>query len=402
MFATVGSTYEDRTGGTLPGEVLPQTGEPYREALDTRRVDFGIVGQFLVGDQYVATARIAAVEQRHTHQFGEVIERDRHHNLFAEFALRGGAGRHTWVAGAALERDLYEPQDVPRVRYHHTVPGVFVQDDVEVAPWLSLSASGRLDVHSEYGTFFSPRVSGLLRTRGWSSRISVGTGFFAPTPLTEETEAAGLTSLEIPRALVAERGRSASVDLTRDLGPVSATVTLFGSRVLDPIDVDRSDRFALTNLPDPTTTTGVELLGTLRREPFVVTTSYAYVRARETEEGGRQDVPLTPRHSVGLVGMWEAEDRGRVGVELFYTGAQRVEENPFRDRSEPYVVAGVLVERRIGNVRIFFNAENFTDVRQTKWDSLTRPTRGADGRWTVDAWAPLDGRVINGGVRWEF
>ena len=26
-------------------------------------------------------------------------------------------------------------------------------------------------------------------------------------------------------------------------------------------------------------------------------------------------------------------------------------------------------------------------------------TRGLDGRWTTDAWAPLEGRVINGGVR---
>ncbi len=25
-----------------------------------------------------------------------------------------------------------------------------------------------------------------------------------------------------------------------------------------------------------------------------------------------------------------------------------------------------------------------------------------DGRWTVDAWAPLDGRVLNGGIRLKF
>jgi outer membrane receptor for ferrienterochelin and colicins len=25
-----------------------------------------------------------------------------------------------------------------------------------------------------------------------------------------------------------------------------------------------------------------------------------------------------------------------------------------------------------------------------------------DGRWTVDAWAPLEGRVINGGLRVSF
>jgi iron complex outermembrane receptor protein len=53
-------------------------------------------------------------------------------------------------------------------------------------------------------------------------------------------------------------------------------------------------------------------------------------------------------------------------------------------------------------VRLFLNAENLGGVRQTRWDPLLRPTPAADGRWTVDAWAPLDGRVINGGVRVAF
>jgi outer membrane receptor for ferrienterochelin and colicins len=48
------------------------------------------------------------------------------------------------------------------------------------------------------------------------------------------------------------------------------------------------------------------------------------------------------------------------------------------------------------------NAENLGGVRQTQWDPLVRPSRAVDGRWTVDAWAPLDGRVINGGIRLGF
>jgi iron complex outermembrane receptor protein len=304
--------------------------------------------------------------------------------------------------GAAIERDSYEPRDEPRFRYSHSTPGVFVQDDVDVTTWLTVSASGRIDVHSEYGTFFSPRVSGLLRLGEWSSRLSVGSGFFAPTPLTEETEAAGLTRLTVPNPIAAERGRSVSIDFSRALGPVTGTVTFFGSRVTHPVDVDRDGTFTLVNLPDPTTTAGVEVLGTYRREPFFATMSYSYVRGRETEGGARTDIPLTPRHSAGVVGMWEQEGRGRIGVELFYTGRQRLEVNPFRRRSEPYVVAGVLVERRFGGVRVFLNAENITDVRQTRWDPLVRPIRAPDGRWTVDAWAPLEGRVINGGIRWEF
>jgi hypothetical protein len=37
------------------------------------------------------------------------------------------------------------------------VPGVFVQDDVALRPWLIVSASGRLDHHSRVS---DPRASG--------------------------------------------------------------------------------------------------------------------------------------------------------------------------------------------------------------------------------------------------
>jgi iron complex outermembrane receptor protein len=100
--------------------------------------------------------------------------------------------------------------------------------------------------------------------------------------------------------------------------------------------------------------------------------------------------------------MWEREEVGRVGVELYYTGVQPLEENPFRLESEPYLILGLLAERQFGRLRLFINGENLTGVRQTRWDPLIRPTRAADGRWTVDAWAPLDGRNVNGGLRLRF
>ena len=113
-------------------------------------------------------------------------------------------------------------------------------------------------------------------------------------------------------------------------------------------------------------------------------------------------MPLTPRHTAGIDWAWERPSRWRVGLEWYYTGAQRLEENPYRDESRPYAVFGALVLRKIGRYRLFVNGENLTDVRQTHWDPLLRPARGIDGRWTVDAWAPLDGRNINGGVRIGF
>jgi outer membrane receptor for ferrienterochelin and colicins len=208
--------------------------------------------------------------------------------------------------------------------------------------------------------------------------------------------------LTILQPLKAERGVSASFDLSRTDGPLSYTATLFGSRVDDPMHVERSPSYVLSTLPDPTTNVGLELLATLRREPFSVTATYPYVRARETVNATEQDVPLTPRHSAGVVGMWEQEDVGHIGIEWYSTGRQSLEENPFRSVSEPYMILGLLAEKQFGRVRLFVNGENLTGVRQTRWDPLLRPSRAADGRWTVDAWAPLEGRNINGGLRVRF
>lgn len=401
-FITGGVTYENRHGGTLPGEVLPQTGTPYVEALDTRRFDFGTTVQSLVQEKYVLTARIAASSQRHNHGYGEVLERDRHDMLFGEFSARGSSGRHTWVLGTAVERDSYAPRDVPRFGYVYITPGVFAQDDINIAPWLSVSASARVDFNNRFGTFFSPRLAALFRWRQWTSRISVGQGFFAPTPLTEETEAAGLTRLVIPIPLRPEKGRSISLDLTRGFGPASITATFFGSRITNPLYVERETQYRLVNLSEPTTNIGTELLATYRKAPFTITGSYTFVHSRELNQGNRRDVPLTPQHSAGIVGMWERENTGRIGLECYYTGRQRLEGNPYRSESKPYVVFGAIVERKVGPVRLFLNAENLSNIRQTRWNSLLLPTRRVDGRWTVDAWAPLEGRVFNGGVRFHF
>ena len=100
--------------------------------------------------------------------------------------------------------------------------------------------------------------------------------------------------------------------------------------------------------------------------------------------------------------MIEDHDTGRVGIELYYTGEQSLEADPYRARSEPYWILGILAEKRFGDWSLFINGENLTNVRQTEYGTILLPERAVDGRWTVDGWAPLDGRVINGGIRLRF
>src|ERR1035437_5110266 len=84
----------------MPGATLRATGEPYTEALNTRRYDFDGNVQWLIENRYVVTARFSATEQRHRHQFGEVIENDRHELLFGEvsFKVSEAAGEGTKMA----------------------------------------------------------------------------------------------------------------------------------------------------------------------------------------------------------------------------------------------------------------------------------------------------------------
>src|SRR6266850_6306375 len=260
FFATAGATWEDRTGGTMPGTALSPAGGAYVEALGTRRSDVGAAFQALSANGVVWSARGSWTSQHQHHEYGETIERDDRDTGFAELTVRRAIGRQTLVGGLAIELDRFQPIDLPRFAHTFTVPGVFVQDDVDVARWLAISASARLDEHSEFGTFVSPRISGLVRRGPWSSRLSYGTGFFAPTPVTEETEATGLSRLTVLAPLKSERGKNVSFDVTRARGPLSATLTLFHSTITDPVEVERDNVFVLRNLAVPTTNTGLEAL----------------------------------------------------------------------------------------------------------------------------------------------
>ena len=66
------------------------------------------------------------------------------------------------------------------------------------------------------------------------------------------------------------------------------------------------------------------------------------------------------------------------------------------------MILGLLAEKQFGPIRLFVNGENLMGGRQTRSDPLLLTTRAVDGRWTVDAWAPLEGRNINGGLRVRF
>ncbi|GAB4220294.1 MAG: ligand-gated channel protein [Acidobacteriota bacterium] len=406
VFATVGVMAENRRGGTMPGRTAPDD-RPFAQGLDTRRIDGGVVSRLPVGTTRVISIRGSFSHQRENRRFAEAQDHGRRSTWFAETVLQGASGRHIWVIGGSVQQELYDNRDFPAFDYSFVTPSLILQDEIALGDRATLGLSGRVDAHSEYGTFASPRVSLLLRPNPqWTFRLSAGTGFFAPTPFVEEIEETGLSRLEPLPELKAERVRSASFDTTWSRGPVELVATLFGSVVRDPVEREfvGRDRVALSNDSRSVRTWGTELLARYRTGRFLLLATHNYTSSTEGDPfgPGRRDVPLNPRHSASLNAIWEDEDQGRVGLEAYYTGRQPLELNPYRSTGRSYVLLGVLAEKRFERFRVFVNLENLTDVRQTHWEPLLRREPLADGRWTVDAWAPLDGRVINGGVRLFF
>ncbi len=409
LFVTVGGTVEHRTGGTLPGDTVP-AGGPFAVRLNTGRVDGGVIGRLALGPALSLGARAAATSTWHGRTFGPDVEDTRRGSFYGEATLTDTAGRHDWVVGAALESTRFRYRQDSALDLTYVTPGLFAQDEWSPSRLLSVAASARLDHHSRVGTFLSPRLSVLLRpAEDWTVRASGGLGFSPPVPFLDRVQQAGYAALRpLSDSLRAERVRSASLDIGRAAGPLELHAIVFGSTISDALLVrtcpGASRPLEITNAAAPTRTWGTELLAHYRSGPLEIIASHTYLHATESlpEGAGRRAVPLDPRNRVGIDGIWEDEDWGRVGAEVTYIGPQRLEDDPYRTWSPGYVLVNFLAEVRMGRQRLFLVARNLGDVRQTGWDPLLLPVRSPDGRWTTDQWAPLEGRVVSAGVRVEF
>lgn len=412
LMATAGLLAEERGGGTLPGRLAPD-GAPWADSLTTVRADAGLVARALTPGGWLLAARGSAAGTFRGRRLGDVVEPDSRWLGLAEAMASRAAGRVTWLAGAALAVDAFRSDSAPAFDYDYVVPGLFGQAEWAPTARVGLAVNARADHHSRFGWLLSPRLSALLRLGGgWTLRASGGTGSRGPTPFVEETDAVGLRPFVAPFDVRRERGAAGSLDVGGVLGAVEVSATLFATRVSRQVfahglgvpapQPPPSPAPRLANSEGATRTRGADLLARWRRGAVGVTASYTHVDAkRERWIGYTDPVPLVPRHQGGVVAAYEREGT-RVGWELYLVGRQALEDDPYRARSRGYAVTGVLAQQRLGAAQLFVNLENLTDVRQTRWQPLVRPARSMLDGWTTDAWAPLDGRTVNGGVRLRF
>ena len=105
-------------------------------------------------------------------------------------------------------------------------------------------------------------------------------------------------------------------------------------------------------------------------------------------------VPLTAKHRVNLVAVYELEGKFRLGLEAYYIGQKPLSNG---ESSQPYWLMGVMGERRWKHLSLFINFENILNVRQDKYQPVIVPAALRPSFREV--WAPLEGFVANGGIK---
>ena len=160
---------------------------------------------------------------------------------------------------------------------------------------------------------------------------------------------------------------------------------LFYTRVDDPLELqEQGDNLEFTQPDGYVDTRGVEITVTATYGDFKLFLGYTHANVREHYAGTVSRAPLVSAH--------------RIGLEAYYYGPQRLSDGA---RGKSYWVTGVMTEKTLAeNVKLFLNFENFGDTRQTRFDTIY--TGSLSNPQFRDIYAPLDGFIVNGGIKVLF
>jgi outer membrane receptor for ferrienterochelin and colicins len=408
LFVTAGYGYDDRQGGTLGNTVLSD-GRPFREGLTGQRADAGLTLRLAQTDGGDVAARLALSTNGRERYLGPgPVERDRISTGFAELTRTLKTERSAVLLGASTQIDRYHNKLNSAFDHDWLTPGLFVTGDRDIGP-ITVSASVRGDRNPETGLEATERIAVLARpTEEWSVRASGGTGFAAPTSMTEEVEAIGLRAIQAS-TLRAERSRGIMLDLNGPILGAEFLLTGYASlvdRAIQLVDLgDATHSGTLRNSAGATRVGGAEAAAIWRfggDNKLLVTYGYARGSRSDADSRQREPLPLLNRHRAGADLMLERPGVYRVGIEGIYYGRQPLDDNPYLQTSKPYLYAMAIAMRQFGSLELVANFENLLNVRQTDYQSLVRPAPAVGGRWTTDVWAPLEGFMANVAVRFRW
>jgi hypothetical protein len=127
---------------------------------------------------------------------------------------------------------------------------------------------------------------------------------------------------------------------------------------------------------------------------FVFFAGYTYTDARNHFNAATTFQTLTPKHSLKGDLLYSLPGKWRIGLDYEFKSSQLLSTGR---QTAAFWTYGAVVEYTKNQYTLFGNVENYTNVRQTNYESLVSlPFQTPQ---FTEVWAPLDGIVLNLGVK---
>ncbi|MCD2422167.1 TonB-dependent receptor [Niabella pedocola] len=404
--ANFGVTYitEDRTGGSM--DYIKNGAPGFFEKNNTDRIttQLGIAHKLSenstlqLKNSYSRFDRLIAIPD---YRFDGLQQ-----SSFSELTWNRAGEKADWVIGAnVLTEDLKERKqtDFPLRNYSYVTYGVFAQNAWTVSDLLVLETGLRGDYVTHYGFELMPRASAMFKIApALTTRIGGGYGYKTPTIFTEEAERMQFRDLLPIDIHHAENERSVGgnwdINYRTSIGAVGISLNhlFFYTKLRRPLVLVTEDdgTAALKNSDGYLDTKGMETNLRVSYGDFKLFVGYTYTDANTHFTGGKEWLPLTARYRLNNVLMYEVEDKWKLGLEAYYYSKQQLSDGT---SGKPYWITGFMAEKLWETFSLFVNFENFTDTRQTRFGSIYTGT--IDHPVFRDIYAPLDGFVVNGGIK---
>lgn len=317
-------------------------------------------------------------------------------------------GLHSdWVIGTNLitENIAKKPfiinQD--KIDYRYNTVGVFIQNAWSINEKVVIETGLRGDHVNEFGFELLPRIATMFKlSPNLTTRIGGGFGYKTPTIFTEEAERRQFRNI-LPIDVINSRnerskGVNWDINYKTSIGDlrISFNQLFFYTKLDRPLVLNNtaSNKLEFKNADGYLDTKGMETNLKLTYQDFKLFIGYTYTDANTHFKNSKQLLPLTARHRLNNVLMYEIEEKLKLGLEAYYIGKQGLSDGSF---GKSYWITGLMAEKLWEKWSLFINFENFTNTRQSKFDDIF--TGSILNPVFKDIYAPVEGFVLNGGLK---
>lgn len=404
------ATQEERTGGLVNSNgFVPLSG--YYEQNKSGRVSTELEWKKKMNDRDRITVKHSYLSFDRKLQSPGYTFGGRQQSTFGEVSWSRDKKEEDWVIGGNVYTDNFTEKrqaNVPDRSYTLTTIGAFVQNTHNINSKWILESGLRTDYINDYGFAVLPRLSMLTKiSPKVTSRLGGGLGYKAPTIFTEETERMQYSGLA-PIASVAsklERSYGANWDwnyrttLADDAIVFTANQLFFYTRVNNPLLLLMQPASNVHYLYNDnnlhTDAYGGETNLKLSYKHLKLFVGYTYTHSMLHSGNFTLQQPLVPRHRTNTVLMYEVEDKWKIGLEAYYYSPTKL--NDFFEYGRDYWLTGAMVEKIWERWSVFVNFENLLNVSQIGFRS--EYASGFYKQNFRDLFAPIEGRIINGGIK---